>query len=418
MINIDTTGIQPIPEELLDDAHKAYSRITDTSGSFKDKNGWVKLPFTSTNELNMIKAAAEKIRRESRVVVVLGIGGSYLGARAAIEFLKGDKYNLSAVKSPKIFFAGNNISPAYTKKIMALSALEDISLIVVSKSGNTLETTVAFRVFLNLMHAKYGDRISERVYVITDAKSGALREYSSLSGCASFSIPENIVGRYSVLSPSGLLPMAVAGIDIEDVIKGAQDTANVSTEAAITYAAARRLLYKSGKKIELIASFEPDFRYMGEWWRQLFAESEGKQHKGIFPIFEEFPADLHSIGQYIQDGERTIFETFINFDTSSSKLIIPQCEINDGYDTLMGVDYNVVADTTRRGVKKAHTEGGIPVIELSTGDITPFTFGSITQFFMLACSISALMLGVNPFDQPGVEAYKNNFHVFFPSVDK
>ena len=347
------------------------------------------------------------------MVVVLGIGGSYLGARAAIDFINSDKYNLAAKHSPRIFFAGNNLSAPYTQQIMSFAAAQSLSLIVVSKSGKTLETSVAFRVFYNLMKAKYGEKACERIYVITDPENGALREFSDAKGCISFPLPANIGGRYSVLTAVGLLPMAVAGIDITEVINGAKS--ETAPEAALTYAAARQYLYRNGKKLELLASFEPNFRYMGEWWRQLFAESEGKDYKGIFPVFEELTADLHSVGQYVQEGERTVFETFINFDTSSAKLIIPASEINDGYERLAGMDYNLIAKASKEGIKKAHTDGGVPVIELNAEGITPFTFGAVVQFFLIACATSGAMLGVDPFNQPGVEAYKKNF---FPALDK
>jgi len=414
MINIDISGIPQIPDELLSEAKSAWERVKSGDGSFKDWNGWATLPHEVTDEeLSQIKLTAEKIRAESQMVVVLGIGGSYLGARAAIDFLKSDKFNLVARTSPRIFFAGNNLSAPYTQQIMSFAATQSLSLIVVSKSGKTLETSVAFRVFYNLMKAKYGDAACERIYVITDPKNGALREFSDKNNCASFPLQSDIGGRYSVLTAVGLLPMAVAGIDITEVINGAKSEA--APDAALTYAAARQHLYRNGKKLELLASFEPNFRYMGEWWRQLFAESEGKDLKGIFPVFEELTADLHSVGQYVQEGERTVFETFINFDTSASKLVIPASEINDGYERLVGLDYNLIAKASKEGIKKAHIDGGVPVIELNADGITPFTYGAVVQFFLIACATSGVMLGVDPFNQPGVEAYKKNF---FPSLDK
>ncbi len=411
MITIDTSGLPVIPESILEEARSAYNTVlTD----YSDWNGWASLPTVTTEtDLSKIKNTSEKIRCESQVVIVLGIGGSYLGARAAIDFINSDKYNLAAKNSPQVFFAGNNLSASYTQQIMSFAATKQLSLIVVSKSGKTLETSIAFRVFLNLMKAKYADKAYERIYVITDPVSGALREFANRYNCTSFPLPSNIGGRYSVLTAVGLLPMSVAGIDISEVIDGARS--ETSPDAALTYAAARQFLYRSGKKLELLASFEPSFRYMGEWWRQLFAESEGKQQKGIFPVFEELTADLHSVGQYVQDGERTVFETFINFDTSSSKLIIPANDIDDGYTSLAGMDFNTVAKASRLGVKQAHIDGCVPVAELFAGNISPFTFGAVVQFFLIACAVSAVMEGVNPFDQPGVEAYKKNF---FPALDK
>ena len=414
MIRIDTSGIPQLPAELLHEAHSAWERVKCGDGSFKDWNGWLTHPADITDEeISKIKLAAEKIRSESQMVVVLGIGGSYLGARAAIDFLKSDKYNLVAKTSPRIFFAGNNLSAQYTQQIMSFAATQSLSLIVVSKSGKTLETSVAFRVFYNLMKAKYGNSACERIYVITDPVNGALREFADTNGCTSFPLQSNIGGRYSVLTAVGLLPMAVAGIDITEVINGARSESD--PDAALTYAAARQYLYRSGKKLELLASFEPNFRYMGEWWRQLFAESEGKDLKGIFPVFEELTADLHSVGQYVQEGERTVFETLINFDTTSSKLVIPASDINDGYEKLVGLDYNLIAKASKEGIKKAHTDGGVPVIELNAEGLTPFTFGAVVQFFLIACATSGVMLDVDPFNQPGVEAYKKNF---FPSLDK
>ncbi len=414
MINIDTSGIPPLSSNLPEEAQNAWERVKSGDGSFKDWNGWATLPHAVTDEeLSQIKLTAEKMRLESQMVVVLGIGGSYLGARAAIDFLKSDKYNLVARTSPRIFFAGNNLSAPYTQQIMSFAATQSLSLIVVSKSGKTLETSVAFRVFYNLMKAKYGDAACSRIYVITDPEKGALREFAEKNGCVSFPLQSDIGGRYSVLTAVGLLPMAVAGIDITEVINGAKSES--VPDAALTYAAARQYLYRNGKKLELLASFEPNFRYMGEWWRQLFAESEGKDSKGIFPVFEELTADLHSVGQYVQEGERTVFETFINFDTSASKLVIPGSDINDGYERLVGFDYNLIAKASKEGIKKAHIDGGVPVIELNAGNISPFTFGAVVQFFLIACATSCVMLGVDPFNQPGVEAYKKNF---FPALDK
>ena len=414
MIHTDISGIPALPDTLISEARTAFETATSPDGPHKDWNGWFPHPHTITEgEIAEINAAAEKIRRESNMVIVLGIGGSYLGARAAIDFIKSDKYNLAARTSPQIFFAGNNISAPYTQQIMSLAASRSLSLIVVSKSGKTLETSIAFRVFLNLMKAKYGNKAHDRIYIVTDPEKGALREFANKHSCTSFALPCNIGGRYSVLTAVGLLPMAVAGINISEVIEGAKS--EDFTEAALTYAAARQQLYRSGKKIELLASFEPNFRYMGEWWRQLFAESEGKQHKAVFPVFEELTADLHSVGQFVQEGERTVFETFINFDTESSKLIIPTGDIDDGYDRLVGMDYNLIAKASRTGIKKAHTDGGVPVIELNFGKISPYTFGAVVQFFLISCAVSAILLGVNPFDQPGVEAYKKNF---FPALDK
>ena len=414
MINIDITGIPAISDTISYDARSAWEQVSDKNGPYSQYNGWVTWPNDLSDiEIDKIMLAAEKIRNTSQMVVVLGIGGSYLGARAAIDFIKSDKYNIVAKTSPRIFFAGNNLSAAYTQQIMSFAAVQSLSLIVVSKSGKTLETSIAFRIFLNLMKAKYGVKAYERIYIITDPENGALREFADKNGCTSFPIPQDIGGRYSVLTAVGLLPMAVAGIDIHEVINGAKS--EISSNAALTYAAARQMLYKNGKKLELLAGFEPNFRYMGEWWRQLFAESEGKDFKGIFPVFEELTADLHSIGQYIQEGERTIFETVINFDTSASKLIIPTGDIDDGFNELAGMDYNLIAMATKEGLKKAHIEGGVPVIEIIAGKISPFTLGALVQFFLIACAASSVMLGVNPFNQPGVEAYKKNF---FPALDK
>ncbi len=410
MVKIDLSGAPAPGGEMLREAELAYARVVSGEGELGKWNGWLHPElFISQVELDGIITAAEKIKSEAHSVVVLGIGGSYLGAKAAIDFLRSPFYNPSPKSTPDIYFAGNNLSGEYLRRIISLVAGGDLSVIVISKSGKTMETSLAFRVFLNLLQAKYGERAADRIYAVTSPNSGALREYAEKSGCRSFVIPENIGGRYSVLTAVGLLPMAVAGIDIRTVLNGAEAELSGAPDAALSYAAVRQSLYRSGKKLEIMGCYEPSFRYMGEWWRQLFAESEGKSGRGLFPVYEQLSTDLHSIGQYVQEGERTMFETLVSFDENRSPLLIPPCDVSDGFDSLAGLDFSTVSRASSRGVKEAHMSGGVPVIELSVPDSSEAAFGGLVCFFELACAVSSVISGVNPFNQPGVEAYKSNF---------
>lgn len=410
MVNINLSGVPGLGDDLIDTARQSYGRLASGDGKLGNWNGWMNYPVSiSPDEIHSINNTAEKIISESRAVVVIGIGGSYLGAKAAIDFLKSSFYNSTYKTTPDIYFAGNNLSGEYIRQIVTLVAPRNFSVIVISKSGKTLETSLTFRVFLNLLQAKYGEKASQHIYVITDPETGALREYIRKTGCSSFSIPENIGGRYSVLTAVGLLPMAVAGIDISAVLQGAASEMSAGPDAAISYAAARQSLYRSGKKIELLGCYNPSFRYIGEWWRQLFAESEGKNGQGLFPVYEELSTDLHSIGQYIQGGERILFETIITFEKSKQLMLVPQCKFGDGYDCLSGLDFSLISSASSKGVIAAHCAGGVPVMEVSLPPVSPETFGGLVYFFELSCAVSAVISGVNPFDQPGVEAYKHNF---------
>jgi glucose-6-phosphate isomerase len=376
-------------------------------------SGWLRLIEEYGESVSgTIKDAAFRIAGDSAALIVIGIGGSYLGARAALDFIKSPSYNLLNKNTPDIYFVGNNLSGDYLEQVIALISGRDFSVNYVSKSGGTIEPSIAFRVFKSLLTAKYGeDGAKKRIYITTDPSQGKLRELTSREGYASFPIPEDIGGRYSVLSAVGLLPAAVAGIDIDDMMAGAREMMDKSEADALNYAAARQALYRRGKKIELLTCFEPCFHFMGEWWKQLFGESEGKDGLGIFPAFADYTTDLHSLGQYIQEGERTIQETFVTIDKPRSKLRIPtDGSLDDGLTTLSGREILTVNNAASKAVKKAHIDGGVPVLELHVPDISARSFGALVQFFEMSCAVSALLMKVNPFDQPGVEAYKKNLY--------
>lgn len=413
MIKADLTGVMTfIGEQELDTA--ACKEIL--GGLYEGKlgregAGWLTLPKDCGDSvLSGIKDTAARIAGDSEVLVVIGIGGSYLGARAALDFIKSPNYNLLSKKTPEIYFVGNNLSGDYLEQVIALIGGRDFSVNYVSKSGGTIEPSIAFRVFKGLLTAKYGgEAAKKRIYVTTDPLKGKLRELTTREGYTSFPIPEDIGGRYSVLTAVGLLPMAAAGIDIDALMAGARDMAEKSEADVISYAAARQALYRRGKKIELLACFEPCFHFMGEWWKQLFGESEGKDGLGIFPAYTDYTTDLHSLGQYIQSGERTLFETIVTVDKQRSKLRIPtDGDLDDGLNTISGRELLTVNAAASKAVKQAHIDGGVPVIELHVSEISAYSFGALVQFFELSCAVSALLMKVNPFDQPGVEAYKKN----------
>jgi len=352
---------------------------------------------------------AEKIGNESEVLVVLGIGGSYLGARAAIEYIKSPGYNMLLKMTPEVYFAGNNASGEYLEQIIELIGDKDFSVNVVSKSGSTIETAIALRFFKSLLEAKYGAQgLKERLYVTSDTGSQLIK-MAQREGYAYLEMPPEVGGRYSVLTVVGLLPCAVAGIDIDEIIAGAKEEFETGVEEACLYAAARQVLYSKGKKIEMLACFEPAFRFMGEWWKQLFGESEGKEGKGIFPAYADYSADLHSLGQFIQEGERTLQETFVSFAEPRANPKIPGGPLHDDkIGAIAGFDMHKVNISASTAVKKAHIDGGVPVVELKVPRISASTFGALAYFFMRSCAVSALISGVNPFGQPGVEAYKKN----------
>lgn len=422
MISVDISNIWgevSLPDLLsmekeIFDAHKS---LTDRTGAGASFLGWMDLPVREeTNELRRIRKAAEKIRAESDVCIVIGIGGSYLGARAAIELLQGTNHNIGKGKGdPQIFFAGNSLSTRHFQELTRLIDGKDFSLIVISKSGTTTEPAIAFRSLRWLLERKYGtEEAASRIYAVTDPCSGALRQMASEEGWESFVIPTNVGGRYSVLTAVGLLPLAVAGIDITELMQGASNAKESydirSFENPVwLYAAVRNLLYRSGKIIEVFESFEPGARMFGAWWQQLFGESEGKNGKGIFPTSAEFTADLHSLGQLIQQGERNLFETMLRFDAPEQPCIIGSDWKNlDGLNYLEGKTLAFVDEQAYLGTVSAHVDGNVPVITVDCGELNARKVGELFYFFELSCAISAYVLGVNPFNQPGVELYKRN----------
>ena len=403
-------------EQEVFDAHKL---LTDGKGPGSDFLGWLDLPtFEETDEMRRIRTAAARIRSDSEVFVVVGIGGSYLGPRAAIELVKGQNHTLNH-GDPQIFFAGNNLSTRAWNDLCAQLEGKDFSINIISKSGTTTEPAIATRALRWMLERKYGaEKARSRIYVTTDPKNGALRQMAKEEGYESFLIPPNVGGRYSVLTAVGLLPMAVAGIDPRDVMLGAarakRDYDLRSFEnPAWQYAGIRNLLYRRGKALELLCCYEPDFRTFGGWWQQLFGESEGKDGKGIFPVTAEFTADLHSLGQMIQQGQRNLFETVVRFAPPQKKATIEVDWKNlDGLNYLEGKSLDFVEEQAFLGTLAAHVDGGVPVMVLQTDRVSADTLGELFFFFELSCGISAYMLGVNPFNQPGVEFYKKNmFHL-------
>ncbi len=397
-----------------------HDMLHDGTGEGSEFSGWVDLPNTySMEEFEKIKSVAEEIRSSCDVFIVLGIGGSYLGARAAIEMLSHNFYNeLPEEKrsGPKIYFAGHNISSAYLKELFDIIQGRDICINVISKSGTTTETALAFRIFREYMEEKYGKKeASRRIYATTDKKSGALKKLADKEGYETFVVPDNIGGRYSVLTPVGLLPIAVAGIDIGEIMGGAKTAAehlsddSIDNNPSYQYAAIRNILYSMGKTTEIIVNYEPNLFYFGEWFKQLFGESEGKGKKGILPTSLNFTTDLHSMGQYIQDGRRDIFETILNVEKSKEKILIPKDEADlDGLNYISGKTLDFVNKSAMRGTVTAHVDGGVPNLIINIPEVSPYYFGYLVYFFEKACGMSGYLLGVNPFNQPGVEAYKKN----------
>ena len=422
MINVDISNIWgqlSLPDLLAieKDVFDAHQTLTEHSGEGSDYLGWLDLPVTKeTDEIRRIRAAAARIREDSDVFVVIGIGGSYLGSRAAIELMQGTNHFLGKGKgNPQILYTGNTLSTRAWNELVKLLEGKDFSIAIISKSGTTTEPAIATRALRWMLERKYGtEGARKRTYAITDPVKGALRQMATEEGWETFVIPPDVGGRYSVLTAVGLLPMAVAGIDPMEVMQGAAKAKEEydlrSFENPVwLYAATRNLLYRSGKTIEILESFEPGFRMMGAWWQQLFGESEGKNGKGIFPAAAEFTADLHSLGQLIQQGERNIFETMVRFDAPEAKLTIAGDYKNlDDLNYLEGKTLDFVDEQAYRGTLAAHVDGGVPVITMEMGALTNEKLGEMFYFFQLACGISAYMLGVNPFNQPGVEYYKRN----------
>ena len=395
----------------------AHNTLTEKTGAGNDFLGWLDLPVEEpTDEMIRIQAAADRIRETSDVFVVSGIGGSYLGPRAAIELMQGCNHNMGKGKgNPQIYFAGNGLSTRGWNELQRLLEGKDFSVAIISKSGTTTEPAIATRALLWMLERKYGtDGAKKRIYAITDPVKGALRQMATEEGWESFVIPANVGGRYSVLTAVGLLPLAVAGLDIKAIMAGACEAKKAydlrSFENPVwLYAGVRNLLYRKGKKIALFESFEPGFKMMGGWGQQLFGESEGKDGKGIFPVTAEFTADLHSLGQMIQQGERNIFETMIRFDAPEQKMVIGGDLKNlDGLNYLEGKTLDFVDEKAFLGTVAAHVDGGVPVMTMDMGELNDQKLGEMFYFFELCCGVSAYMLGVNPFNQPGVELYKRN----------
>ena len=398
----------------------AHEMLHAKTGAGNDFLGWVDLPEAyDKEEFARIKKAAEKIRSDSDVLVVIGIGGSYLGARAAIEMLSHSFHNsLDKDKrtAPQIFYAGNSISSTYLADLLEAVEGKDISVNVISKSGTTTEPAIAFRIFKELLEKKYGKEGARgRIYATTDAARGALKSLADAEGYESFVISDDVGGRFSVLTAVGLLPIAAAGIDIDAMMQGAKDAMARYNNPALAenecyqYAAVRNALLKKGKSVEMMINFEPSLHYFGEWWKQLYGESEGKDGKGIFPAAADFSTDLHSMGQYIQDGRRILFETDLSVEKPRKNITVEATDDNiDGLNFLAGKTLDFVNHKAAEGTALAHTDGGVPNLEVVIPELTPYHFGELVYFFEKACGISGYLLGVNPFDQPGVEAYKKN----------
>jgi len=401
--------------QLAPQIEAAHNTLHNKSGAGSDYLGWVDLPTDyDKSEFARIKSAAAKIRENSDVLIVIGIGGSYLGAKAALDFL-GESFG-SYYQKPQIFFAGNNISPNYLNSLLKAIDGKDISVNVISKSGTTTEPAVAFRIFKEYMEKKYGkDGAKERIFATTDAAKGALKGLADSEGYETFVVPDDVGGRFSVLTAVGLLPIAVGGFDIDKLMQGAADAreAYASPEVAknecYQYVAARNALHRKGKNIEIMVNYEPELQYFTEWWKQLFGESEGKDQKGIFPAGVNFSADLHSMGQYIQDGLRNIFETVLCVKNPKSDIVIAEDSDNvDGLNFLAGKGVDEVNKKAFQGTLLAHVDGGVPNLILEIDALDEYNLGQLVYFFEKACGVSGYLLGVNPFDQPGVEAYKKN----------
>ena len=399
---------------------QADKDLREGTGPGNDFLGWIDLPENyDKDEYARIKETAKKIQSNSEVLVVIGIGGSYLGARAAIDFLSHsfvDQLDDETRKVPKIFYAGNNISSTYLADLMEVVKDKDFSINVISKSGTTTEPAIAFRLFKELLTEKYGeDQLQDRIFITTDAEKGALKSLANTEDYETFVIPDDIGGRFTVLTAVGLLPIAVSGGDIDELMRGAQDarkaysSSNLEENEAYQYAALRNVLYRKGKTIEMLVNYEPCLRFFNEWWRQLYGESEGKDFRGIYPTSGNFSTDLHSVGQYVQDGRRDMLETVININTPARSINIPTQEDDlDGLGYLQGKDVDFVNDKAFEGTLLAHVDGGVPTFVLNAPDTSAYTLGHLFYFFEIAVGVSGYLNAVNPFDQPGVEAYKEN----------
>ncbi|KMK77694.1 glucose-6-phosphate isomerase [Alkalihalobacillus pseudalcaliphilus] len=398
----------------------AHDALHKGTGAGNDYVGWIDLPTNyDREEFTRIQKAADKIKNDSDVLIVIGIGGSYLGARAAIDALTHSFYNVldkEERKTPQVFFVGNNISSNYMRDLLSVIEGKDVSVNVISKSGTTTEPAIAFRVFRDYLEKKYGkEEARHRIYATTDREKGALKTVANDEGYESFVIPDDVGGRFSVLTAVGLLPIAVAGLDIEAMMKGAADASqdfnnpNLAENQAYQYAAVRNILYSRGKAIELMVNYEPSLHFVSEWWKQLFGESEGKDHKGLFPASVDFSTDLHSMGQYIQEGRRHLFETVLNVENVREHITIEEAASDlDGLNYLAGETMDFVNKKAFQGTMLAHTDGDVPNLIVNIPELNEYHFGYLVYFFEKAVGISGYLLGVNPFDQPGVEAYKKN----------
>ena len=405
-------------DEVSTDIKAAHAKLLGKNGEGSDFLGWIDLPENyDKEEFARIKVAAEKIRKSCDVLIVIGIGGSYLGARAVIEFLKSPMYNSLKKDTPDIYFSGCNISPLALNELLEICEGRDVCINVISKSGTTTEPAVAFRVFRALLEKKYGkEGARERIFVTTDKAKGTLKKFSDEVRYETFVVPDNVGGRFSVLTAVGLLPIAVSGIDIDALMKGARDAANeyaanadIETNACMKYVAYRNIMYRQGKANEVLVSYEPYAAMLNEWWKQLYGESEGKDGKGLFPASVIFSTDLHSLGQFIQEGKRNMFETVLSVKAMDSELKIPYDEANvDGLNFLAGVELDEVNKTAMKGTILAHIDGGTPNMLIELSDRNEYSLGYLLYFFEFACGVSGYVLGVNPFNQPGVEAYKKN----------
>ncbi|NYV27900.1 glucose-6-phosphate isomerase [Streptobacillus felis] len=424
-LRLETTYVKPFIgkheyEQIRPFVELADKILMDKTGAGNDFLGWLDLPKNyDKEEFARIKKSSEKIQSDSEVLIVIGIGGSYLGAKSAIEFLSNTFYNNMRKedrKTPEIYFAGTNMSPVYLQHLLDLVGDRDFSINVISKSGTTTEPAIAFRVFKKKLEEKYGkEEASKRIYATTDKAKGALKNLATSEGYETFVVPDNVGGRFSVLTAVGLLPIAVAGINIDELMQGAHDAmVDYSTKEyyendAMIYAATRSLLYNKGKNMEILTNYEPRLHYIAEWWKQLFAESEGKDGKGIYPTSADFSTDLHSIGQSIQEARRTMFETVLLIDKPEVDIHIEKEEVDlDGLNYLSGKGIDYVNKQAAKGVILAHVDGNVPNLVINIPEATPYHLGYMFYFFEKAVAIGGYMLGINPFDQPGVEEYKRN----------
>ncbi len=407
-------------EMMKDATMAARNQLVNKTGAGNDFLGWIDLPVDyDKEEFTRIQKASAKIQSDSEVLLVIGIGGSYLGARAAIEFLRHSFYNSVSKeirKTPEIYFCGNNISSTYMNHLIEVIGDRDFSINIISKSGTTTEPAIAFRVFKKLLNEKYGKKeAARRIYATTDKARGALKNLATEEGYESFAVPDDVGGRFSVLTAVGLLPIAVSGADITKLMEGAASMRNYclnhpyGENDALKYAAVRNILLRKGKGIEILVNYEPSLHFVSEWWKQLYGESEGKDQKGIFPASVDFTTDLHSMGQFIQDGQRTLFETVINIEKSRTEILLEEEEVDlDGLNYLAGKSVDFVNKSAMKGTLLAHTDGNVPGLSVSLPEQNEFYLGELFYFFEFACGVSGYLLGVNPFDQPGVESYKKN----------